>query len=226
MAGDLYLNKENPNERWDNYYSNYKKTKTITFIEWVNKQIFTPMFLKQLKKITKKNKNKKILEPGCGAGLMSALLAKENQVTVLDLSQKALLMAKKTFKEQKSKGEFIQGDLFNMPFKDEEFDIVWNQGVLEHFSNPSLAMKEMARVTKKGGYIVIFIPAYLSPLHFIWLFLKIFKLTKLWPFDEQEFFKKKQFKKFMIDAGFKNPKVRKIWMKSFGMSQVGYYKKK
>ena len=58
----LYLNKENPEERWDKYYENYKKTRLNSFIESVNKNIFTPMFLRELYSISGNKKNRKILQ--------------------------------------------------------------------------------------------------------------------------------------------------------------------
>jgi ubiquinone/menaquinone biosynthesis C-methylase UbiE len=112
-----------------------------------------------------------------------------------------------------------------MPFKKNSFDVVWNQGVLEHFKNPVPAMKEMYRVTKNGGYVIIYIPAFLSPLHLVWIFLSAFGLKKLWPFDEQDFYTRKQFKEFMRISGFKDFKIKRLWIKSLGFSQVGYVKK-
>jgi len=218
-------NKLSPNERWEKYYSNYKKTRLTTLIEFVNEHHFIPAFTSELFKIIKRKKDLDILEPGCGSGLMSAYLAEKNKITLLDLSENSLKIAKYNFNKKNVKGEFIRGDLLKMPFKNNTFDVVWNQGVLEHFKYPSRAMKEMIRVTKRGGYVVIFIPAFLSPLHFIWIFLKLLGLKKLWPFDEQDFLSAKKFRKFMKKARYKNIKIKRLWLKSFNFSQIGYCKK-
>ena len=213
------------NEKWEKYYSNYKKTLLITLIEFVNEHHFIPTFTNELFKIIKRKKKLKILEPGCGSGLMSAYLAEKNKVTVLDLSKNSLNIAKYNFNKKNVKGNFIEGDLLKMPFKNNSFDVVWNQGVIEHFKDPSRAMKEMIRVTKKDGYVVIFIPAFLSPLHLIWIFLKLLGLKKLWPFDEQDFLSAKKFRKFMKKSRCRNIKIKRLWLKSFNFSQIGYCKK-
>lgn len=46
-----------------------------------------------------------------------------------------------------------QGDIHNLPYKDEEFDIVLSISVVEHLADPKKALAEMVRVCKHGGYI-------------------------------------------------------------------------
>ena len=57
------------------------------------------------------------------------------------------------------------GDFFKMNFPDGKFDITYNMGVLEHFDEAGqLALiKEMARVTRRGGRLLIGVPNMLSP---------------------------------------------------------------
>ena len=214
------------NAKWDIYYAKYKKKAfVISLVEWVNKNYFIPVFMDELYKLVRKKEGLTILEPGCGSGLMSSYLAKKNIVTVLDISEIALCVAKDNFNNKNARGEFVLGDLHNMSFRDDSFDVVWNQGVLEHFKDPTAAIKEMIRVTKRGGYIIIFIPAFLSPLHFIYFFLALCGLKNLWPFEEQEFFPAKTFKRFMRQAGCRNTEIKRLWFKSIGFSQVGYCQK-
>lgn len=52
----------------------------------------------------------------------------------------------------------------DLPFKDDTFDFVICQAVLEHVPNPGLASSEMVRVTKKNGYILSEIP-FLQSVH-------------------------------------------------------------
>jgi len=42
-----------------------------------------------------------------------------------------------------------------MPFRDEEFDLVYCVEALEHVPNPHAALKEMTRVLRSGGELVI-----------------------------------------------------------------------
>lgn len=49
-----------------------------------------------------------------------------------------------------------------MPFENENFDIAVTSHVLEHVPNMGLALQEIRRVLKDGGYLYIFIPRYSS----------------------------------------------------------------
>lgn len=50
------------------------------------------------------------------------------------------------------------GDAFVLPFPDGAFDIVFHQGLLEHFRNPDDLIGEHARVLKPGGHILVDVP--------------------------------------------------------------------
>ncbi|MFA5032717.1 MAG: class I SAM-dependent methyltransferase [bacterium] len=106
--------------------------------------------------------HKMVLEAGCGTGIISALLAKDRhtKTTLLDISLEALIISKKSLLKYGAEKLLIRGDLFQMPFADGVFDVTWNAGVLEHFQgyDQILALKEMAMVTKPGGYIIVYVP--------------------------------------------------------------------
>jgi SAM-dependent methyltransferase len=50
------------------------------------------------------------------------------------------------------------GSVYSIPFRDNSFDVVVLEQVLEHLSNPKLAMKEIKRVLRKGGLCYIGVP--------------------------------------------------------------------
>ena len=56
------------------------------------------------------------------------------------------------------------GDGRALPFADNSFDIVIIKDVLEHISEPWLAFKEISRVLKDGGMLLVTVP-FLYPLH-------------------------------------------------------------
>jgi|ETNmetMinimDraft_11_1059920.scaffolds.fasta_scaffold38945_2 2-polyprenyl-3-methyl-5-hydroxy-6-metoxy-1,4-benzoquinol methylase len=209
-------------EKWNSYYS--KKSLVSRVIEWIIELYFSRAFEKDFKRITKNLKGK-IIEPGCGSGLMSSRLAKQGyEVTVLDITENALKTARSNFIKNKTNGEFVKADIFKMPFESETFDIVWNQGVIEHFDDIKGVVKEMNRLVKKDGYLVIFVPAYNSPLHLIYRILTILNLKKLWPFDDQIFFKKKQLFNVMKASGVDPVRVRRVKGSLF-FSLVSYSRK-
>jgi len=73
--------------------------------------------------------------------------------TGLDLSETMLLQGQKFMTEKEVPMDFVLGDAGRLPFRPEKFDIVLNYGAINGFSNPKLALEEMARVAKKGGLI-------------------------------------------------------------------------
>jgi len=111
-----------------------------------------------IKKYLPKNKSIKILDAGAGDGDWSEKLIKlgyEN-ITLSDLSQEMLNQAKKRFINSKFNLEYVKSDIANMKeFKDNTFDFVFSQfDPVSYCMKPAKAMKEMARVVKKNGYVV------------------------------------------------------------------------
>jgi 2-polyprenyl-3-methyl-5-hydroxy-6-metoxy-1,4-benzoquinol methylase len=215
--------KERSSGKWEEYYHN--KNLVARIIDFVITGYFSKVFEKDLKHIIKIRKGK-ILEPGCGSGIMSARLAKQGyDVTVMDFSKNALKTAEENFLKIGAKGKFVEGDIFKMPFKKESFDVVWNQGVIEHFDDVPLVVKKMNDLIKKKGCLVLYVPAHNSPLHIVYRILSALNLKKLWPFDDQIFFRKNELKAVMLKAGIKKPCVKRVpW--SFFFSIVGYAKKR
>jgi len=103
-------------------------------------------------------KGLKILEVGAGSGNTSIYLASLGaDVTALDYSNKSIkLIEKNNINNYPIK--IIQGDAFHLPFYDNTFDLVFSQGLIEHFRNPEEIVKEKRRVTKKGGYVLVDVP--------------------------------------------------------------------
>jgi len=112
------------------------------------------------------NANSKILECGCGTGNSSLRLAnKVKKVVLFDISSNALKCARQLSEYYNVHNvEFINGDIFHMPFDDKQFDLCWNIGVVEHYevNRAKEILKEMLRVIKNSGYICIGVPNFLS----------------------------------------------------------------
>lgn len=56
----------------------------------------------------------------------------------------------------------VKADICDLPFKENEFDVVFCNHVLEHISNDTIAMQELYRVLKPGGFGIFQIPQDLS----------------------------------------------------------------
>jgi SAM-dependent methyltransferase len=52
----------------------------------------------------------------------------------------------------------VRGDLARLPFRDATFDLVFSKFVFEHLERPLAVMRELRRVMKLGGHLVIHTP--------------------------------------------------------------------
>lgn len=104
-------------------------------------------------------KNKVVLEVGAGSGRDSFHLVEEQaKVYVLDYSPQALGILKKLNEQHENSVYLIQADAFKIPVPDETFDIVFHQGLMEHFRDPLPLIAEHYRVLKKGGLLLVDVP--------------------------------------------------------------------
>jgi ubiquinone/menaquinone biosynthesis C-methylase UbiE len=98
---------------------------------------------------------KKVLDAGSGSGRYTCALAVlgAKKVVGLDYSDMGIKKGKKLAKESGTRNvKFIKGSVLDIPFKDEEFDFIFNNGVFHHSESIELATKELYRVLKKEGY--------------------------------------------------------------------------
>jgi SAM-dependent methyltransferase len=94
----------------------------------------------------------RLLDAGCGAGLL-ALLAhlRGARVAAVDASPGLLAVAR----ERVPAADLREGDLEALPFADASFDAVTAVNSLFYAADMSAAMRELARVTRPGGRVVI-----------------------------------------------------------------------
>ncbi|MFO7625849.1 MAG: methyltransferase domain-containing protein [Candidatus Fermentibacteraceae bacterium] len=100
------------------------------------------------------------LEVGAATARDSASLAINGAVAVaLDYSHRALARAS----EAGGGVMLVCGDAEALPFRDGVFDLVFHQGVMEHFRNPDPMTRECARVTAPGGALLVDVPQTFHP---------------------------------------------------------------
>jgi len=97
-----------------------------------------------------------VLDIGCGDGGVSKFLFKgKKKIDVgLDINKESVRLAKES-------GFYKQvrlGDATRMPFKSSRFKTVISNSTFEHIENDRLAVKEVARVLKKGGSLMLTVP--------------------------------------------------------------------
>ena len=96
----------------------------------------------------------KILEAGSGAGRFTEILLKYGaEVYSFDLSSAIEANYKNNMPHRNL--TLFQGDILDIHFKDEFFDISLCLGVLQHTPDTTESIRELTRVLKKGGKLVI-----------------------------------------------------------------------
>lgn len=104
---------------------------------------------------------KKILDIGTGPSLLPEYLASLGaEVVSLDIKKSN----KPWLTDKQEKIEFVQADMCQMPFGNNQFDLVISISAIEHLDNwekTKLALKEMARVCRPGGMIYLTTDFYL-----------------------------------------------------------------
>ena len=131
----------NEKERWDKFwkYGDVGVTPTRRNLFKRFKEIELP-------------ENAKILDVGCGSGTLAHFWKEQGyDVTGLDISDKSLEITR-------SKGVYcVKGDVTKrLPFDHNTFDLVYSDGLLEHFVDPKPVLEEIFRVSKR--YVLTMVP--------------------------------------------------------------------
>jgi len=110
-----------------------------------------------------------VLDISCRTGNGTAYFAERKQnlkFVCCDCTKKMLEIAATQLKEKKIDFEAKLFTSLDLPFKDETFDNVLSFETVEHMPDPAKFIKEIARVTKKGGEVIITCPNRLwEPIH-------------------------------------------------------------
>jgi ubiquinone/menaquinone biosynthesis C-methylase UbiE len=98
----------------------------------------------------------RILEVGAGTGRDSdALSAHGAEVWTLDYSEESLRLMAENIEQPV---RIVCGDAFSLPFEAGTFDVVFHQGLLEHFKNPQDILTDNHRILKPGGLVLADVP--------------------------------------------------------------------
>lgn len=182
---------------WEEYWGSEKTLEKVMDINTAY-----PRVVDELLGLTKKRA--KCLELGCGSGNYSLeLISNGRKCIASDYSKNAL-------KATEMKGQRLFGinptiqriDAYNIPYKDDSFDLVFSDGLIEHLDLQK-TLKEQYRVIKPGGWVVAKVPNGLL------LYSIIFCLTNLtrW-FPHEDYHFKDEWEVIFKNIGFKEVEVK------------------
>ncbi len=97
----------------------------------------------------------RVLDAGCGSGRNLVELARFGPVAGIELRPQAAAVA-----ERRGIGDVRVGPVESLPWEDGVFDLVTCLDVLEHTADDGVTLRELRRVTRAGGFLLLTVPAY------------------------------------------------------------------
>lgn len=99
-------------------------------------------------------RDRTLLDAGCGTGWFSLRACQRGaDVTALDIGPSLLEQVRR-----KCDADTICGDVLDLQFPDDHFDVVVSSECIEHTRDPHAAVRELIRVCKPGGLVAITCP--------------------------------------------------------------------
>ncbi|TBL77272.1 class I SAM-dependent methyltransferase [Paenibacillus thalictri] len=138
------------NSNWKQYFDNKAETfgASVKSSDYFNEESFFMQRDNTLRWLGRLE-GKEILDAGCGVGAFSEPLVKNNTVYGVDFSVKSLEHAAARGLRTSSE------DLTALSFENGKFDVVMCIGVIQLIEQYENVLKELARVTKPGGTLLI-----------------------------------------------------------------------
>lgn len=146
---------------------------------------------------------RRLLEVGAGTGREGHELARQGAlVYALDFSPQALRLSRQI----SGAVRLVRGDALATPFASGTFDLVYHQGLLEHFRDPLRLLRENYRVLKPGGLLLVDVP---QKYHLYTAIKQILMAMDRWFAGWETQFSPGEIRRLVEQAGFR-------WVRSYG----------
>jgi len=153
----------------------------------------------------------KILEVGAGSGRDSFRLADQEAIVyVLDYASQSLRIIGNLNAQNPSQVHLMQADALQIPIPDNSMDIVFHQGLLEHFKDPLPLLQEHFRILKPGGFLLVDVP---QRYHYYTIVKHILIFLNKWFAGWETEFSIQQLKRLLAQAGFRIQHQYGNWMR-------------
>jgi SAM-dependent methyltransferase len=113
-----------------------------------------------------------LLDAGCGKGQSISFTPNVLEVVGVDVLRSNVIACRRRWKER----SYVIADLTMLPFGECSFDGALSVDVLEHVDNKKLAINELARITRNGGFFIGCSSNVMNPV--FWLDVKLPVLMK------------------------------------------------
>ena len=121
------------------------------------RKILTEFIEEICSKIT--DRRPRILDVGCGTGANLMMLSQFGDAEGVDVSEDAL-----AFCRERGLEKVRLGAAEKLPYEDGTFDLVTALDVVEHIDDDLAGLREMRRVLRPGGRVLLFVPTFM----FLW----------------------------------------------------------
>jgi len=126
--------------------------------EWYLKKSYNIRIRKEtVQEVLRGIECKLILDIGCGDGSISfPLLCASNRLTLVDLSESMLSVARSRIPQQLvGNVEIVNADVLSAHLRAQGYDLILCLGVLAHVDSPAATIDELMRLLKPGGFIIV-----------------------------------------------------------------------
>jgi ubiquinone/menaquinone biosynthesis C-methylase UbiE len=111
-----------------------------------------PARLARLLAFIQPREGQRVLDVGCGPGIVTATLARAGALAYgVDVTAAMLREARAAG----AGGRYLRADVERLPCVDQSFDVTLARNAFHHLADPHAVAREMARVTRAGGRVVI-----------------------------------------------------------------------
>jgi SAM-dependent methyltransferase len=135
-------------------FESFKAAQKLGWAHFAPLEVLSTPVAAQLVKHARLRGGQRVLDVGCGTGVVAVTAARLGaQVTGLDLTPALLERARENARIAGVEVDWREGDVENLPFADDAFDVVLSQFGHMFAPRPAVAVAQMLRVLKPGGTI-------------------------------------------------------------------------